>query len=67
MELLNVPNVKYKFRKTGGTHTLFEKDNCLSVSQSVSEIVKLSGFERPQKINLKKYFCFEMFYFFQDN
>jgi hypothetical protein len=46
--------LKIKKQKSGGTHALFEKDSCLSVSQSVSqcvcEIVKLSGFERPQKM-----------------
>ena len=51
MELLNVLYEQYKFsknQKSGGTHALFEKDSCLSVSQCVCEIVKLSGFERPQ-------------------
>jgi hypothetical protein len=38
-----------KNQKSGGTHALFEKDSCLSVSQSVCEIVKLSGFERSPK------------------
>jgi hypothetical protein len=42
--------LKIKKQKSGGTHALFEKDSCLSVSQCVCEIVKLSGFERPQKI-----------------
>jgi hypothetical protein len=43
-------NLKIKNHKSGGTLALFEKDSCLSVSQCVCEIVKLSGFERPQKI-----------------
>jgi hypothetical protein len=53
MELLDVLYEQYKFRKIHkrvGTHALFVKDSCLSVSQSVCEIVKLSGFERPQKM-----------------
>ena len=40
-------NLKIKNQKSGGTHALFEK---IAACQSVSEIVKLSGFERPQKI-----------------
>jgi hypothetical protein len=53
--LLSMNNLKIKNQKSGETLALFEKDSCLSVSQSVSvcvcvcEIVKLSGFERPQK------------------
>ena len=57
MELLNVLYEQYKFRKPKRAveHTPFLKKiaACQSVSQSVCEIVKLSGFERPQKISLK--------------
>ena len=49
-------NLKIKNQKSGGTLALFEKDSCLSVSQCVCEIVKLSGFERPQKTD-----CFDHF------
>jgi hypothetical protein len=70
MELLNAPLFfmnKFKNRKTKRAveHTPFLKKiaACQSVSQSVSqcvcEIVKLSGFERPQKIKKKT----QLFYF----
>ena len=43
-------NLVSKTQKSGGTHALFEKDSCLSLSEWVCEIVKLSGFERPKKL-----------------
>jgi hypothetical protein len=54
---------KFKNRKTKRAveHTPFLKKiaACQSVSQCVCEIVKLSGFERPQKI-MKKYSTSQM-------
>jgi hypothetical protein len=53
MGLLNVLNEQFNFRKPKRAveHTPFLKKiaACQSVSQCVCEIVKQSGFERPQK------------------
>jgi hypothetical protein len=57
---------KFKNRKTKRAveHTPFLKKiaACQSVSQCVCEIVKLSGFERPQKIETKIYAIIQIAY-----
>ena len=52
MALLNVLYEQYKFRKTkiAVEHTPFLKKIAACQSVCVCEIVKLSGFERPQKM-----------------
>jgi hypothetical protein len=64
MELLNVLCEQYKIRKPKRAveHTAFLKKiaACQSVSVCVCEIVKLNGFERPQKKNLRFFPCLKI-------